>query len=160
VPAQTAPATDLEQAVPASSRAFLAEPSLSIDALFTGRGRRDLVTARDGIVLAFHGHQLRASADGGVSWGMPRLIGPVAMGCAVVNERNGEVLLVQADKGRTWSRAAIKISPNKFKHGLPDTVPLSVGAIQPGITLQFGRHAGRLLMPGRIFGPTNANDGE
>jgi len=37
-------------------------------------------------------------------------------------------------------------------------VPLHVNCFQPGITLQFGPKKGRLLMPGRILGPTNSND--
>lgn len=163
-----APAS-LEETIETSGPAFLGAPEFNLQPLFEGRGARDIVTTRAGNVLAFHGNKLRESTDGGATWSPPRLIGADAGGCVVVNEANGEVLLVHADKGflwksrdngHTWSRAQIKISPNKFNHGSPDTVPLVVGAFQPGITLQFGPHRGRLLMPGRIFGPTNSNDVE
>lgn len=156
-------------AVPAAAQAFLGAPTLTIQPLFDGRGARDIITPRAGNVLAFHDNTLRESTDGGATWSPAREIGRDAGGCAVVNEANGEVLLVRPEKGylwksrdhgRTWTRATIRVSPNGFGHGSPDTVPLSVGAFQPGITLQFGAHKGRLLMPGRIFGPKNSNDVE
>ncbi len=156
-------------AITTSGKAFLGEPSLNIQQLFTGRGARDIITTRAGNVLAFHGNQLRESTNGGVTWSPPREIGPDADGCALVNEANGEVLLVRADKGYlwksrdnggTWTRETIKVLPNGFGHGSPDGVPLNVGAFQPGITLKFGKHKGRLLMAGRILGPKNSNDVE
>ena len=162
-------AQSVESAVRSSGRAFLGDPAFVLNPLFPGRGGRDIVTARNGHVLAFHDKQVRESADGGVTWGPAREVGRDAGGKLVVNETNGEILYVHADKGylwksrddgRTWKRAAITISPNRFNHGSPDTVPLGVGAFQPGVTLQFGKHRGRLLVPGRIFGPTNSNDVE
>ncbi|MBM3851817.1 MAG: exo-alpha-sialidase [Verrucomicrobia bacterium] len=89
-----------------------------------------------------------------------------AGGKVVVNETNGEILYVRADKGflwksrghgRTWTRETITVRPNKFGHGSPDSVPQSVGAFQPGITLQFGPKKGRLLLATRIMGPTASN---
>ena len=142
---------------------------LTVQRLADGRGGRDLITARNGHVLAFHQQTVRESADGGATWSPPREVGPDAGGKVMVNETNGEILFIHAEKGflwksrddgQMWSRETIRISPNKFKHGSPDTVPLGVGAFQPGITLRYGPHAGRLLLPGRIFGPTNSNDVE
>ncbi|MBL9205698.1 MAG: exo-alpha-sialidase [Opitutaceae bacterium] len=159
----------VEKAIRTNGKPFLGEPSFVMQPLADGRGGRDIVTARDGRVLAFHNNTLRESADGGTTWGPSREVGADAGGKLVVNETNGEILFVRADKGylwksrddgRTWSRAAIKISPNRFKQGSPDTVPLAVGAFQPGVTLQFGPHKGRLLVPGRVFGPTGSNDVE
>jgi len=156
-------------AVPASARAFLGAPTLTIQPLFDGRGARDIVSTRAGSLLAFHDHTLRESTDGGTTWGPAREIGADAGGKVVVNETNGEILYVHADKGflwksrddgRTWSRATIKVRPNKFGHGSPETVRQSVGAFQPGITLQFGPKRGRLLIPTRIMGPTASNDVE
>jgi len=167
--ATTARPDDVERALHSSGKAFLREPTFVIQPVFSGRGGRDIVTARDGRVLVFHGHALRESADGGSTWSPPREVGPDAGGKVVVNETNGEILYIQAEKGylwksrddgRTWSRELIRISPNKFNHGSPDTVPLAVDAFQPGITLQHGTHKGRLLVPGRIFGPANSNDVE
>lgn len=162
----TAEPKPLEESIRTSGRAFLGTPSLTIQELFDGRGARNIITTRAGNVLAFHGNQLRESTDGGATWSAPREVGPDAGGEAVVNETNGEILYVEAAKGllwksrddaRTWTRATIKISPNKFNHGVPGTVPLLVGAFQPGVTLQFGNHKGRLLLPGRIMGPANSN---
>ena len=156
-------------AIAANARASLGAPSLQIQQLFDGRGGRDIVTVRNGHVLAFHGNVLRESADGGATWGPPREIGPDAGGKVVVNETNGEILYVRADKGylwrsrddgRTWSRATITVRPNKFGHGAPNSVPQAVGAFQPGVTLKFGPKKGRLLVPTRIMGPTASNDVE
>lgn len=135
--------------------------------LFKGRGGRNIVIAPDGTILSFHGPLLRCSADGGKTWTQPREIGADAGGNAVVNEFNGEVLLVRAskgymwkssDNGRTWIREGITILPDGFGHGSPEGVPLSVGAMQPGITLKYGEHKGRLLMPARCQGPEASND--
>ena len=159
----------IDHALRTSGKPFLGEPAFVVQSLFTGRGGRDIVTARDGRVLAFHNHTVRESGDGGVTWGPVRDVGPDAGGKIILDETNGDLLFVRADKGylwrsrddgRTWSRAPIRISPNRFKHGSPDTVPLAVGAFQPGVTLQFGPHRGRLLVPGRVFGPTGSNDVE
>lgn len=155
--------------IPPTARDFLGAPALTIQKLFDGRGGRDIVTARNGHVLAFHNHTLRESADGGTTWSAPREIGRDAGGKTVVNEINGEILYIHADKGylwksrddgRTWARETIKIRPNKFNHGSPDTVPQSVGAFQPGVTLQYGPKKGRLLLATRVMGPTGSNDVE
>lgn len=147
--------------------AFLGAPLLTNQRLFDGRGARDLVSTRTGRLLAFHGKVLRESIDGGATWGPAREIGADASGKVVVNETNGEILYVRADKGylwrsrddgRTWARATITVRPNQFGHGSPDSVPQSVGAFQPGITLQFGPKRGRLLVATRIMGPAASND--
>ena len=156
-------------ALPPTAQPFLTAPALQIHPLFDGRGGRDIVTARNGHVLAFHGKVFRESADGGSTWSPPREIGPDAGGKVVVNETNGNILYVRADKGylwrsrddgRTWTRESIRIKPNKFNHGSPDSVPQSVGAFQPGVTLQFGPKQGRLLLATRIMGPAASNDVE
>jgi len=134
--------------------------------LFKGRGGRSIVVAVDGTVLAFHGRLLRRSGDGGKTWSEVRKIGDDAGGNALVNETNGEILLVQAgkgylwkskDNGQNWIREEIKILPDGLGFGTPDGVFLKVGAMQSGITLQFGEHKGRLLMPARLQGPKASN---
>lgn len=151
------------------AEAFLGEAVFLDQRLFAGRGALDVLVARNGSVLAFHGNQLRESADGGATWGPAREIGRDAGGKTVLNEATGEILYLRADKGylwksrddgRTWARETVRVRPNKFGHGSPDTVPLSVGAFQPGITLQFGPKQGRLLMATRVMGPTGSNDVE
>ena len=170
IAASAAPApAAVEAAIRESGRDFLAAPTLLLHTLFSGRGARDIVAARNGHMLAFHGRVLRESADGGATWGPARDVGPDAGGKIVVNEASGEILYLRPEKGyvwksrddgRTWTRDTIRVRPNRFQHGSPDTVPISVSAFQPGVTLQFGKHKGRLLVPGRIFGPTNSNDVE
>jgi hypothetical protein len=168
-PGQTRDTSAVETKIRDAGRAFLGASALTIQRLFDGRGGRDIVTARNGHVLAFHGKVLRESADGGATWNPAREIGPDAGGKVVVNEMNGEILYVHADKGylwksrddgRTWARETIKVRPNKFNHGSPDTVPQSVGAFQPGVTLQHGPKKGRLLLATRVMGPTGSNDVE
>ena len=156
------------ESIRSSAGDFLTEASFAIHHLFDGRGGRNIVTSQDGNVLVFHGNRLRESRDGGFKWSAPRKIGPDAGGGnVVVNESNGEILYVEAakgclwrsaDDGQTWKRETIKISPNRLNHGSPDTVPLDVACFQPGVTLRFGEHKGRLLLPGRILGPADSND--
>ncbi len=166
----TAASTDaVEKAIRVSGKAFMGGAVFSVQPVFSGRGGRDIVSARDGRMLVFQERLLRQSLDGGTTWSLPREIGPDAGGKIILNETNGELLYIRAEKGflwksmddgRTWTRDVIRISPNKFNHGSPDTVPMEVEAFQPGITLQFGKHKGRLVVPGRIFGPVNSNDVE
>ena len=146
--------------------AFLGKPIFEMHELFEGRGGRSIVVAADGSVLAFNGRLLRCSTDGGKTWSEAREIGHDAGGNALVNKTNGEILLVQAgkgylwkskDDGRSWIREEIRILPDGFGQGTPDGVPLSVGAMQAGVTLQFGKHKGRLIMPARIQGPKASN---
>lgn len=169
VAAAAAPAESVPGKLPPTANAFLGPPVFSVQTLFSGRGGRDIVTARNGHVLAFHGQTLRESGDGGATWGPTREVGPDAGGKIILNETNGELLYVHADRGylwksrddgRAWSRKTIRVQPNKFGHGSPEGVPLSVGAFQPGVTLQFGAKRGRLLIPARVMGPINSNDVE
>ncbi len=84
------------QAIRTSGKAFLSEPTFAGQPVFSGRGGRDIVTARDGRVLVFHGHSLRESEDGGITWSPPREVGPDAGGKVIVNETNGEILYIHA----------------------------------------------------------------
>jgi hypothetical protein len=67
-----------EDPIKRSAQAFLSAPTLTVQRLADGRGGRDLITARNGHVLAFHHQTLRESADGGISWSSPREVGPDA----------------------------------------------------------------------------------
>jgi sialidase-1 len=147
--------------------AFIGKPFFSTQRLFEGRGGRSIVVATDGTVLAFNGKYVRKSHDGGTNWTDQEEIGPDAGGTnAIVNEVNGDILLVHPqgyqwrsrNHGLTWQREAMTILPDAFGLGSPDRVPLVLWASQSGVTLRHGSHPGRLLMPGRILGPTNSND--
>lgn len=148
-------------------QAFLGAPlSLPLQQLWKGRGGTNIVTARDGTVIAFQSmasNKIRRSPDGGRTWGAEIEIGPGATyGNAVVDETSGDILYVNPakqwlwrsrDHGLTWARETVAVRPDGF--GL---VPNTVSSMQPGITLQFGRHKGRLLMPARIQGRKYSND--
>jgi sialidase-1 len=149
---------------------FLGKPNFSTQQLWEGRGGTSIVAAQDGTMVAFRtfvrNEQVRRSTDGGATWSADIKIGPDATGGnAIVDESNGDILYVNPgkglqwrsrDHGATWARETnIQFRPDGF--GL---VPgrEGVGAMQSGITLVFGPHRNRLLMPARIQGPTNSND--
>ena len=149
---------------------FLGEPAFApMQTLWSGRGGwGGIVTVPDGTVVAFHspgGVTCRSSRDGGRTWGPDVVIAPDAKnGNALVDETRGELLYVNPgegwlfrsrDGGATWTREACEARPDGF--GL---IPKreGVSAMQPGITLAFGPHKGRLLTPARIMGPHNSND--
>jgi sialidase-1 len=142
--------------------AFMDQPMFAMQELFQGRGGRNIVTARDGTVLAIHGKTARRSADGGKTWSDAAEIGPDAGGNAIVDEKTGCIMLVNPtghrwiseDAGLTWTREEIKVLPNKMGHGAGGK-DLNAGCFQPGVTLQFGKHQGRLIMPVR-WSPSNA----
>jgi sialidase-1 len=148
---------------------FLGAPLfLPIQQLWTGGGGTNIVTAQDGTVVAFQSmasNKIRRSPDGGETWGAEIAIGHGAtFANALVDERSGDILYVNPakqwlwrsrDHGLTWSRETIAVRPDGF--GL---VPNTVSSMQPGITLQFGPHRGRLLMPARVQGPKYSNDVE
>jgi sialidase-1 len=140
-----------------------------MQALWKGRGGwGGTVAAPDGTVVAFHapgGSSVRRSRDGGASWDTDIEIGPDAKrGNALVDETNGDILYVNPgagwlyrsrDHGATWAREEIQLRPDGF--GLSPSEG-GVSAMQAGITLAFGEHRGRLIMPARIMGPENSND--
>lgn len=142
--------------------------SLPLQQLWQGGGGTSIVTAHDGTVIAFQSmrsNRIRRSRDGGGTWDADLEIGPDAtFGNAMVDDNTGSILSVNPakqclwrsrDQGLTWSRETIAVRPDGF--GL---VPNTVSSMQPGITLQFGPHKGRLLMPARIQGPKYSNDVE
>jgi hypothetical protein len=144
-------------------QSFLGAPLYAMQELFTGRGGRNIVTAHDGTVLAFHGTAVRRSTDGGTTWSEAVEIGPDAGGNAIVNEKTGAIMLVDPrghrwtsdDAGVTWARSEITVLPNRMGHGSHEKKNLNANCMQPGITLEFGKHDGRLIMPVRWI-PSNS----
>ena len=142
---------------------FMGEPVFSMQELFRGgRGGHNIVTTQDGTVHAFYKTQVRSSTDGGQTWSAAREVDPEAGGAkAVVDETTGEIMLIHAkgfcvrstDGGQTWIREKIVIRPNLLGHGA-DGKALDATCHQPGVTLQFGKHKGRLLVPVR-WAPAN-----
>jgi hypothetical protein len=149
--------------------AFLGTPEFATQQLWEGRGGTSIVVAQDGTIVAFRTFVqgvVRRSKDGGETWSADIEIGPdAAGGNAVVDESNGDILYVNPerglqwksqDHGATWARQSdFLLRPDGFGHVPGED---GVGAMQPGITLAFGPHRNRLLMPARIMGPTNTND--
>ncbi len=148
---------------------FLGEPIfVPMQQLWKGRGGwGGILTTSDGTVVAFQspgGGNCRRSRDGGRVWDPDIQIAPDAKGGnAIVDETKGDLLYVNpganwlfrsSDHGATWSREDVQLRPDGF--GLiPQTE--GTGAMQPGITLAFGKHKGRLITPARIMGPENSN---
>ena len=143
---------------------------VSMQQLWKGRGGwGGILTAQDGTVVAFQspgGANCRRSRDGGVTWGSDIEIASDAKGGnGIVDEAKGDILYVNpgagwlfrsGDCGATWVREDIQVHPDGF--GLiPKAKDVGVGAMQCGITLAFGKHRGRLIMPARIMGPKGSN---
>lgn len=148
------------------------EPFFDMQRIYEGRRFPNIVVAMDGSVLAFRSQEspveVRRSEDGGETWGPIIQVGEHEghLGAAVVDENSGDVIVFQhytsaaegrmyrsRDHGKTWQREpTTTIKPDQFggrgtTHGADS-----------GITLQHGEHAGRLLLPARVFGPEDDND--
>ncbi|HOZ47153.1 MAG TPA: sialidase family protein [Candidatus Hydrogenedentes bacterium] len=139
--------------------------------LFEGVRIPNIVVATDGSVLAFakSGRLLRRSEDGGQTWSAAQEVGADSGGAAIVDENTGDVMVVEStrgylwrshDHGKTWAREEIVLKANPYGHGTPDGIPASTNCSESGITLKYGEHAGRLLMPARIMPPKGNNDQE
>ena len=97
--------------------------------LWQVRGGTNIVTARDGTVIAFQSmasNKIRRSPDGGRTWGRRSVIGPGATyGNAVVDETGGDILYVNPakqwlwrsrDHGLTWAHESITVRPDGLHH--------------------------------------------
>jgi len=153
---------------------FLGEPLfVPMQQLWEKRGGwGGVLTAKDGTVVAFQspgGGNCRRSRDGGKTWDADIDIAPDAKGGrALVDETKGDIFYVNpaagwlfrsCDSGATWTRESVQVRPDGFGN-IPKTE--GVAAMQCGITLAFGKHKGRLLMPARVMGrrvPTPSSGG-
>jgi sialidase-1 len=127
-----------------------------------------IVVADDGTVLAFAAgcRLLRRSEDQGTTWSEVEEVNPGGRGSAIVDGNSGDVLIVcprkafllrSEDSGKTWAKESIELKPNAIGHGTPEGIPVDLAASESGVTLQFGKHKGRLVMPGRIQPPKGNN---
>lgn len=146
-------------------------PNIGIKEIFEGVRIPNIDVATDGTLLAFakSGNLLRRSSDGGKTWSPEQQVGRDAGGSCVVDRNTGDVLMVRADKGylwrskdhgKTWKKETAVFRPNAYGHGIPAGVPAESSCSESGVTLQYGKHAGRLLMPARVMAPYGSNDQE
>lgn len=144
-------------------------PDLDILDLFEGVRIPKIDVALDGTVLAFaqSGRLLRRSEDGGKTWSAVQEVSHDARGSSVVDHSTGDVLMVCADEGclwrskdhgKSWARETVAIAPNPYGHGVPGAIPAETSCSESGVTLHYGAHAGRLLLPARIMAPKGNND--
>ncbi len=151
--------------------ALSGEPFFEMQDLFESVRIPNIVVTTDGTVLAFakSGHLVRRSEDRGKTWEPVQEVGSDAGGSAIVDTVTGDVMVVNSraqyiwrssDQGKTWAREEIAIKPNAMGHGGSGTIPVITACSESGITLTYGQHRGRLLMPGRIQPPKGNNDQE
>jgi sialidase-1 len=144
-------------------------PFLEIQDIFESVRIPNIVVAADGTVLAFakSGRILRRSEDGGRNWESIQEVGPNSGGSAIVDHNSGDVMVVNSkdgylwcssDHGKTWKKEEIIIKANAVGHGTPDRIPVQTTCSESGISLRYGKHKGRLLMPARIQPPKGNND--
>ncbi len=149
------------------------EPLLEVQDLYEGAENRipNVVVTADGSVLAFarSGRLLRRSEDRGKTFEPAREVGHDAGGSAIVDLNTGDVMVVESkrgflwrsrDHGKSWQREEIVVKPNPMGHGGSGSVPVQTTCSESGITLQFGKHKGRLIMPARVQPPMGNNDQE
>ena len=145
-----------------------AKPVFEMQDLFKSVRIPNIVVAADGSVLALarSGRLLRRSEDAGKTWSKAVEIGAEAGGSAIVDENTGDVMIVNprrgclwrsGDHGKTWKRQEIEVKPNLLGHGSVKKVPAGTSCSESGITLRYGKHKGRLLMPARITSPNGTN---
>ena len=138
-----------------------AKPFFEMKDLFDKIRVPTIVTAKDGSILAFSSccGRYRRSEDSGKTWSDVVILGPGVGGNVVVDDVTGEVLIVShggsvwrsGDHGRTWGpREKVVIRPNPAGHGEPGKITTSIDSMESGITLTFGKHKGRLILPTRV----------
>lgn len=147
---------------------FLGEPEFQVDTLFDDERFPNVVTTRDGAVIATWGSRhlrARRSEDGGESWSPEIRIGDgIHGGGLLVDEQTGDVIFFahpehpprdgqsaprsvyrSRDQGKTWmtSDATFAADSNGY---LP-----SLHMMEHGTTLSRGAHSGRLIRPARVY---------
>lgn len=144
------------------------EMIFDVQELFSDERFPNVVVATNGTVIANWGREnfrVRRSEDGGKTWN-PEI--PVANpgfqgGGTIVDENTGDILVFveerhpiaplnvyrSKDHGKSWTQEEVAILPNS-KGDIP-----SMHMNEHGITLKFGKYAGRLIRPTRFYGGGN-----
>ncbi|GGW47907.1 sialidase family protein [Arenibacter certesii] len=147
------------------------KPIFDVQVLFNDERFPNLVVANDGSVVATWGSEnfrVRRSEDGGNTWGPAITIANPGFqgGGTTVDETSGDIFTFieeghpisplhvfrSSDHGITWKEEEIIIKSNSLGH-----IP-SMHMNEHGITLQFGKYAGRLIRPTRYYAGGNAKE--
>ena len=137
----------------------------------------NIIVAKDGTVLAFARgcNSLRKSRDNGRTWSLEEdlTLRGISGSNVVLDDVTGDLLILSPqrsetsclfkskDNGNTWIREEIVIKSNSMDHGAaPGKVPINTGAMSGGITLKYGEHKDRLIIPGRVQPPEGNNSQE
>ncbi len=154
---------------PSAAWAEQPEPVFDVRDLFEGVRIPNITVTTDGTVLAFarSGRLVRRSENAGETFGEAQEVGSDASGSVIVDTGTGDVMVVasrsghlwrSSDQGETWRREEIVVKPNPMGHGGSGAIPVGTSCSESGITLEYGEHKGRLLMPARIQPPHGNND--
>ena len=144
------------------------QPVFEMNVLFKSARIPKITVTTNGTVLAFaaSGNLLRRSTDKGKTWSETDKFGGGG-GNVIVDENTGDTMFVcpaksfllrSKDHGKTWKKEDIVVKPNAAGHGAPGGVAAGVNCSESGITLKFGKHKGRLLMPARVQPPKGNRD--
>ena len=147
---------------------FMGKPYLDVKPLFNEIRHPNIVVTLKGTVLATLGDKkllIRRSENGGITWEKETIIAEQAFqgGGLTVDESNGNIIAFaedhhppaplsvyrSEDDGKSWSQIAVKIHPDTRGN-----VP-SMHMNENGITLRYGKHAGRLIRAARHYGKAN-----
>lgn len=139
-----------------------------IQSLFSDERFPNMVVSKKGTLIATWGSKhirARRSTDGGTTWGPEITIANPGFhgGGTTVDETTGDILAFveehhppakialyrSSDDGLTWKKETPKIAPDSKGHAP------SMHMNEHGITLQHGKHKGRLIRPSRYYGKKN-----
>lgn len=130
-----------------------------------------ILVAKDGSILAFFSNTVRRSTDGGDTWSDEINLGADAHKSKVLDENTGDIIFFSdsawyrsKDNGLTWNRDGQTSSiENKLETLTIGDIPVflqwPIGSYwyyvncpqgENGITLQFGKNKGRLVVPARV----------
>lgn len=154
------PSLPVGASLPPSLDPFLGSPIFYSRELWSGEtGGRSIIVAFNGDVLVIKGgasSEYKRSSDAGLNWATANASGDAArFSNAVLDKTNGHIFVMNSannrislstNNGVTWNASTdFQPSPDGFNNR-----PTSFSSHQAGITLRFGPHAGRLLVPTRV----------
>lgn len=147
----------------------LSEPSLTLTQVYKNERFPNITVTPKGTLITTWGNKsviARRSEDGGKTWGPVITIAKPGFqgGGLTVDETTGDILAFVEEKhpiapltiyrskddGLTWTAQKHTIKRNSLGH-----VP-SMHMNETGLTLQYGKHKGRLIRPTRYYGKSNS----